>query len=167
MTEYVFWPLLAVFLYPALQAALMRLSRGSRDTLADIGRKLLQDPSVSEEHKVFVSDIVDDVFDWRFMAFATVTFPKLAFSGNVRNEITPNDRAFFSRDDVSEMMDAHMKAVMAVSPIFTLSFLIVAMVTVVLLIAFVGFSVLALIWGDTVKHVSPNVGHQRTEIVAR
>jgi len=157
----------AVFCYPVVSAVILKLTERTRDELADVVRGMLVDPTISEEHKVLISSMVDDVFDWRFMAFASVVFPFVAISRRAETEITPVDRAFFKREDSSRLVRLHMRSVMAASPIFTLVFLLTsgAALLIRFLLSF-GMVMVSLVWADTIKNVSPSAGPHHLRRVA-
>lgn len=146
--------------YPLAHAWLLRATESTRLKFANAGRELLVDPIILEEHKELVSDMLDDVFSWQFMARATVYFPVAVFSRGDR-DLSSEDKAFLKLDKVESFFNLHMRCAMAASPIWTMLFLIVAALTVAVVIAFVGFAMIYWLWADTVKHVSPNV-HPRT-----
>lgn len=150
--------ILLVLSYPIVAAITLRLAGATRLEFADNIRILLQDPDISEDHKVFISSMADDLFDWQFMAWATLAFPKAAFSRKGNSSLTKSDKSFFCRSDVQRLMDLHLKSVMAASPAFTVIFVVVAVITIVCIIVFFGLSLISVIWADTVKKVSPNVG---------
>lgn len=147
--------------YPMLHALVMRATENVRLELADVGRDLLVAPDVSEKHKQFISDMLNDVFSWKFMAMATFAVPVLVLSPKRRTELSSDDRSFIARDDMRHFIDLHMKSVMAASPFWTVMFVIVFAVTVALTICWVGVSFLSDLWVDTIKHVSPNVHNAR------
>jgi len=149
---------LIVLSYPVVASLALRAAGPTRMAFADGVRLLLQDPSVSEDHKVFLSSMADDLFDWKFMAWASIIFPFVAVSRKDKTELSETDRDFFCRRDVQNIMDLHMRSVMAASPAFTVLFIIVGIITMLCVIAFVGLSIISMIWADTVKQVSPNVG---------
>lgn len=144
-----------VLLYPVVTALCLRLARSARDEFAELTRKMLQDPTISEEHKTIISSMSDDVFDWRFMAFATIAFPLVAISGDYKRSISQEDREFMARDDASRLSTLHMRCVMAAAPFLTVVFLISATLSSVFLLLFSGASAVGSVWADTVKQVSP------------
>lgn len=150
--------------YPILQAVILRATESVRMELADCGKVLLVAPDISEPHKQFISDMLDDVFSWKFMALATITLPRIAFMPKYRTELDSSDRAFMNRDDVRRFVDLHMKAVMAASPFWTVLFVAVFVLTIVAVILTVSISLLGDLWVDTVKHVSPNVHNNRASL---
>lgn len=147
-----------LFAYPALQAFILRSTEGTRLALAEQGRLLLTDPKISEEHKVFISSMLDDVFSWQFAAKAAIVFPRVVFTSRRESHLSAEDRAFLTRDDVREFMNLHFRSAMAASPFWTFIFFISAILTLVFVLATIGMSAISLLWGDTVKHVSPTVG---------
>lgn len=149
--------MVAVFLYPVICGLVLRLNEGARNEFADLARKMLTDPSVNEDHKRLISSMIDDIFDWRFMAKASVVFPFVAFFRKIEDELTPADKQFIAREDAERLGGLHMRLVMSASPFFTVVFFVLAAVT---LPAKLSFSMVrfALIWADTVKSVSPLVG---------
>lgn len=149
-----------IFVYPLISMVSLRLTSGSRLAFADQAKVMLAHPNVSEKHKEFITSMTDDVFDWRFMAFATLAFPFIAFSGRVESDLSEDDRRFFAMKETAELMNLHMKSVMGASPFFTATFVLVATLTFAIVIAFVGFSVVSMMWADTVKNISPSVSYK-------
>lgn len=155
--------LIGAFLsYPFLAGYILRKSRVYRMGFADSATKLLQSPEISENHKVLISYMSDDVFDWRFMARAIFVFPKLVFTRKVETDLSEEDKIFFNREDVQELIDYHKKCVMAASPFFTALFFIVAVITITFIVFFLSISLITSVWNDTVKQVSPTVGNVAT-----
>ena len=146
-----------VVAYPIMHASIMRVTEPVRMELADLGKQMLVSPDISELHKQFISDMLDDVFSWKFMAMATFTFPSMIFSKRRRQGLTEDDRKFVARSDMTRFFDLHMKAVMAASPAWSVLFMIVALATIAILIVVFGFSFVSQTWIDTVKQISPNI----------
>ncbi|PSJ55744.1 hypothetical protein [Pseudaminobacter soli (ex Li et al. 2025)] len=158
--------IVAVFCYPVVSAIILKLTQRTRDEFADLVRSVLADPTVAEDQKVFVSSLVDDVFDWRFMLIAAVVFPFVVLTDRVRKDMTEEDRRFFAREDARRLIGLHMKAVMAASPIFTLLFAITSGLALLIRVFSVGMSMVVLTWVDTAKSVSPTVGHHTFRRIA-
>ncbi|ADV12919.1 hypothetical protein [Mesorhizobium ciceri] len=158
MSAIVMAAIVATFCYPLISSLILKMTERTRDEFADLVRKLLVDPSVSEDRKVFISSMVDDVFDWRFMAMASVVFPLVVLTHRVERDLTGEDRAFFEREDAKRLIVLHMKSVMAASPIFTIVFLITSTLALLLKVFSLGMSIRILAWADTVKNVSPAAG---------
>lgn len=148
-----------VFAYPVLKMVLLQRTEPLRLEFADLGRKLLTDPAISEDHKIFISDMLDDVFSWQFMAKASYLFPVAIFMRGREAHLTGEDKKFFDRQDVERFFTLHMRAVMAASPFWAFVFLLVVTATAFIIIVWLGSSALSYLWFDTVKHVSPTV-HQ-------
>jgi hypothetical protein len=108
--------------YPLFRALLLRLSQPLRDRFADLGRKLLTDPTINEREKEVISSALDDAFDWRFLAYATFRFPVLAVTR--RGPPSPEIVAFVDRPDVSEFIGLHVRSAMAANPIWAVLFLL-------------------------------------------
>ncbi|WP_417693907.1 hypothetical protein [Roseibium sp.] len=144
-----------VLMYPIVSALLLRATRSTRDEFAELLRRMLQDPSIDEEHKIRISAMADDVFDWRFMAFATFAFPWIAFTGDFKTDLDETDIKFLERDDAKRLIALHMRCVTAASPLFTLTFAIVSFVSIAFLIFRFGATSIWETWADTVKYVSP------------
>lgn len=157
--------LIGAFLcYPFLAGFILRKSRSYRMGFAESATNLLQSPEISENHKVLISYMSDDVFDWRFMARAIIVFPKLVFTRQVETDFTDDDKKFFNREDVQELVEYHKKCVMAASPFFTALFFIVAIITITFIVFFFSISLISTVWNDTVKQVSPIVGSNMATI---
>ncbi len=150
--------------YPVLQWLVLRSTEGTRLALAEQGRRLLADPSISEEHKEFISSMLDDVFSWQFAAKASFVFPRIVLSSRREVHLTPEDKAFLAREEVGALMNLHFRAAMAASPFWTLVFMFSATLTFLFVLAFIGMSAISLLWGDTVKHVSPTVGNRSSAV---
>lgn len=147
----------AVFAYSVLKKALLRLTEPVRLEFADLGKQLLTAPDISEAHKEFISDMLDDVFSWQFMAMVTIQFPMALLVRSREARLSAEDRSFVSRKDVERFFNLHMRSVMAVSPIWTAMFLVEVLASVVIILLWLGFSAPAYLWIDTVKHVSPAI----------
>lgn len=150
-------------LYPILHALVLRWTEPVRLEFADIGKSLLSSPDISEEHKELISDMLDDVFSWRFMAFATFAFPVAVFRGGAKTRLDENEKQLFDRPDMSRFVHLHMKSVMAASPLWAAAFAVVAAFTLVLAIVWTGFSFFSYVWADTVKQVTPNIHSHRAD----
>lgn len=144
----------AFIAYEALRALILRRTSNVRLRLAKSGKRLLSSPDLNENQKILISNMLDDAFDWRFMAMATFTFPIVLFG---YRKYTPDKEFhdFIRRDDVEEFVGLHFKAVVAVSPFFSFTFALVASLTVFLLLAFVGIAALTNAWTDSIVKISP------------
>ncbi len=148
-----------VVLYPLLSAFLLRVTQGTRDEMADIGRELLASPAISEDNKQFISDLLEDVFDWRFMAVACLSFPQMVWDAARGRSptICAADRQFVRDARVNRFFDLHWRAVAAASPAWTALFLFIAFATMLIAVCFVGFSLVNQLWIDTAHHVAERV----------
>lgn len=144
--------------YEVLRAVVLRATEEVRRELAHSGKRLLARPDLTEDQKILVTNMLDDVFDWRFMAFATIAFPIAVFRQRKSKPSSKEFHDFLRKDDVEEFMSLHFKSVMAASPFFSATFVVVATVTIGLLLLFVGITALTMAWGDAVNKVSPMVG---------
>lgn len=150
--------LAGVLIYPVFAGLVLRFTRKQRMQFADLTCKILKDPTVSEKHKQLVCAMADDVFDWRFMAYAALVFPRAIFLPRYRGKMTDENRAFFSSDDFSELASLHFRCVMAASPFFTTVFMLVVILSSIFLVLFVGLARVTTLWLETVQIVSPSVG---------
>lgn len=149
-----------VFSYPFVAAFLLRLTEGTRAEMASIGRELLVSPHYSEEQKQLISAMLDDVFDWRFMAFACFYFPVIVVMTVFhRGRLPDADRRFARDPEVVKFFDLHMRATSAAAPLWTVLFYLVALVVLLLAVAFIGISILSQLWLGTVQEVSPRIGY--------
>lgn len=144
-----------VLAYPIVSGALLRAAGPARLEFADLLKRLLADPTVSESTKERLSEMADDVFDWKFMAFATVAFPYIAFTRRFSVDLGADEMEFMQRKDAQRLTDLHMKCVMAASPFFAATFIVSALFSIVFLILAFGWSSIQKTWADTVKTVSP------------
>lgn len=149
---------LLVLAYPIVAAALLRATQGTRDEIALLAHELLASPQISEEKKQFISDLVDDVFDWRFMAIACVQFPVSVWSAmRGKLSLSREDKRFIEDDRVARFIDLHMRAVAAAAPLWTLLFIVIAAISIIVAVSFVGFSVVSQLWLSTAEHVTVRV----------
>jgi hypothetical protein len=88
----------------------------------------LASPNYGEDEKVMISEMLDDVFDWRFMAFACFYFPIVvakAMTGRMR---VSSEAQIFSKDPrLHRFVELHMRAVSAASPLWTAAFYLIAL----------------------------------------
>jgi hypothetical protein len=147
-----------VLLYPLFAALVLRLTEGVRDELAILGRELLTSPTINEDKKQFISDLLDDVFDWRFMALACLRFPITVWElVKGRRGLSRDERNFLDDPRVGRFISLHMVSVQAAAPLWTIVFWIVAAISVLLAIAFIGVGVLTQLWFNTAEHVAIKV----------
>ncbi|MDF2369364.1 MAG: hypothetical protein P1V21_01095 [Rhizobiaceae bacterium] len=154
-----FWVVAGVVLaYPVLCSVVLRMAEDTRLELADTGRALLQSPKVTEEQKYLITDMLADVFDWKFMAMASIALPMSILTSSYTRDFSEKEKQFLYRDDVKKFYRLHFRSVMAASPFFTVIFFIVAAILFLFVIAFIGWSMINLLWADTVKHATPSAG---------
>jgi hypothetical protein len=144
-TAFLISAVLFAFAYPLLQRWLLLRTSADRDRFVDLGRDMLASPAYNEQQKYFISDMLDDAMDWRFMMLAVWYLPRLALKGILaKHEVEDKDLDDLFRDkQFCEFIRLHQKAVMAANPLLALLFRVeVALLVMVLGLVGVSFLVL-------------------------
>jgi hypothetical protein len=131
MTEFQYIVLIAlatiVVSYPIVMRVAAAIAHPARLRMADLGRKLLASPRLSEPQKSLVDSMLDDAFDWRILIALTIALPFFCVVLVIRRK---SKSVFSGIDDVELARDIHefqkcyMKAICAANPLFALLFLL-------------------------------------------
>lgn len=120
------WVLITLTMaYPVLRGLQLRQTELLRLQFAEKGKALLSSPKFDEKQKELFTSMLDDAFEWRFMAFASFLLPSVA----LRYALDSNFRARIHSEDVTfcgiekqaegkEFMRLHREVVIAANPIF-------------------------------------------------
>jgi hypothetical protein len=84
---------IAAILYPIGMRALARSAQAERLQLAALGDELLSSPTLSEEGKDIIENMLDDAYNWRVMLLLTVRIPlsswRIALRHHKNGHLTP------------------------------------------------------------------------------
>ncbi|MAC89641.1 hypothetical protein [Maricaulis sp.] len=110
-----------VALYPIFAFLLVRSIRPHRQRLADLGRALLQSPDLSEQHKRFITVMLDDAFSWKVMWWVAFGFfGRLVSLARMDHDTTKRmaeTRAFVEHPQVREFVTLHTLSVAVANPL--------------------------------------------------
>ena len=110
----------AIVAYPLCMRVLAQRAQPARLEMARLGKALLADPALEPRHKLFVSSLLDDAFDFKSIIVFAVACP-FYFLGRGFGWISDADYALPDGEagrNLLQIATLHMKAIAAANPLF-------------------------------------------------
>jgi len=107
--------LAAIALISLAPALVLRGVRRNRMQLAELGRRLLASPHLTEREKQIVDALLEDAFDWRIMLDVARRLPQTVPDG-AQTRHDPDFEAFLAKPDVAEFLRCFTRSAEAANP---------------------------------------------------
>lgn len=105
----------AIALISLAPALFLRRVRQDRIRLAELGRRLLASPHLTEREKLIVDALLEDAFDWRIMLDVAKRLPHIV-SAKAQSPDDPEFEAFLAKPDVAEFLRCFTRSAEAANP---------------------------------------------------